>query len=52
MSSSTQIKLSQTSRGRVRLHLQSLIQDKNVKWHWKGILREIEGLKVELGIVN
>ena len=52
MSLQKQIKLSETSRGRVRLHLQSLIQDKNMKWHWKGIIREVEGLRIELGIIN
>lgn len=52
MSLNRQIRLSETSRGRIRLHLASLVQDWQVRWHWKGIRREVRGLKVELGIVN
>jgi hypothetical protein len=41
MSTKTQLKLSETHVGRICLHVLTMAQDKKLKWHWKGIVREI-----------
>jgi hypothetical protein len=41
MSQSTQITLSQTPEGRIILHLYSLLRDKKLRWHMKGIVRDL-----------
>jgi len=35
--------LAQNSVGRVILHLACMIRDGQLRWHWKGIVREVEG---------
>jgi len=38
-----QIKLAESSRGRVTLHTLAFIQDRKLWWHLKGIIREFKG---------
>jgi len=42
MTTKKQLRLSETSIGRIKLHLICLLKDHHFKWHVKGILREIK----------
>ena len=41
MSNQKQMNLAKSSIGRIKLHLLALIRDHHVKFHYKGIKREI-----------
>ena len=38
------LKLSQTRKGRIALHVVCLMRDHKTRWHMAGILREIKGV--------
>jgi len=44
MSAVQQLKLSGSNKGRIWLHLLTLIKDHRIVWHWKGIKRELVNL--------
>jgi len=45
-----QIKLSETPSGRIRLHLMAMFKDKHLRFHLKGIRREISMVAIGIGL--
>ncbi len=42
MTAKTETKLSRSHGGRIVLHIAALLRDKKIRWHFAGIVREID----------
>ena len=45
MSAAKQLRLANTSGGRMLLHFMALVQDHRLRWHLAGVIRELKAIK-------